>query len=339
MKVQFYQSKDEGLSINLLFGIIKENFPVSLNFSTVYFTYTGPSIPARIYDVFAGFFQSQKQINHVIGDFNYATFLMPKSRTILTIHDLYRLYVHQASRSKVFIFKWFWLKIPLSKCSVVTTISQCTKNEIIKYSGCRDDKIRVIYNCISPDFAPIPKSFNKEKPVLLQIGTRINKNVERLVRAIEGISCKLFIVGKPSRVTMELLEHNKVDYSWESQLSRKQIIEQYANCDMLVFVSTFEGFGMPIVEANAIERAVVTSNISAMPEIAGGAACLVDPFDVASIRQGILRVIEDDTYRQKLIDEGKKNRQRFEARNIAEQYYNLYLEIYQHDTLSKITKN
>ena len=328
MKILFYQSKDDTLSINLLFEIIRQNLPRSLEFSTLYFRYNGSSLWDRVFDVVSVAFKSRDCINHVIGDFNYATFFMPKGKTILTIHDLYRLYVYNANPFKTFIFKWFWLRIPILKSAVVTAVSQCTRDEILKYENCAPEKIRVIYNCISPDFKPVPKIFNKEKPVLLQMGTRANKNIERLVQAIAGIHCKLDIVGKPNQETIELLHHCKIDYNWGSNLSKKEIIQKYADCDMLVFVSTYEGFGMPIIEANAVERAVVTSNVSAMPEIAGNAACLVDPLDIASIREGIIRVIGDDAYRQSLIEAGRKNKARFEAKNIAGQYHDLYKEVY-----------
>ena len=65
-----------------------------------------------------------------------------------------------------------------------------------------------------------------------------------------------------------------------------------------------------------------------MAEVAGNAACLVDPLDVSSIRSGVLKVIEDDDYREKLISAGRENVKRFEAKNIAEQYLDLYKEVY-----------
>ena len=311
----------------MLFDIIKQHLPCSISFSTEYFNYGGGSISARIHDLVSVTLKSRKQLNHVIGDFNYATLLMPGSSTILTIHDLYRLYVHNTSPFKAFIFKWLWLRLPIAKSGVVTAVSQCTKDEILKYSNCRPDKIRVIYNCISTDFKPAPKIFNKIKPVLLQVGTRENKNLDRTIQAIAGLSCKLDIIGEPKSETLQLLKLYEIDYSWATNLSRAAVIQKYVACDMLVFVSTFEGFGMPIIEANAVERPVVTSNVSSMPEIAGNAACLVDPLNIASIRQGIRKVLEDDVYREGLVAAGRKNKQRFEAATIANQYAQLYEEV------------
>ena len=97
---------------------------------------------------------------------------------------------------------------------------------------------------------------------------------------------------------------------------------------MLVFASTYEGFGMPIVEANAVGRAVVAGNVCSTPEVASDAACLVDPFQVDSIRRGIQRVIQHRTYRETLIRNGLYNARRFTAKAIASQYLQIYLEVY-----------
>jgi len=231
------------------------------------------------------------------------------------------------------LLKWLWLKIPIAKSTFVTAISQCTKDEILKYTNCNPNKLRVIYNCISPSFKPVPKKFNKEKPVLLQIGTRKNKNVEGLIKAIAGMNCRLEIVGRPSKEVIQLMEEHHIDFNCNGRLSEKELVQKYIDCDVLVFVSFFEGFGMPIIEANAVERVVVTGNASAMPEIAGDAACLVEVLNIESIRAGIIRVIEDDLYREKLIEAGRVNRKRFDPTYIANQYYELYKEVYSKNNL------
>ena len=79
-----------------------------------------------------------------------------------------------------------------------------------------------------------------------------------------------------------------------TNLSQEAIIQQYIDCDMLSFVSTYEGFGMPIIEAQAIGRPVITSNIGAMKEVALDTACLVDPYDVESIKNGIQKLIREN---------------------------------------------
>ena len=97
---------------------------------------------------------------------------------------------------------------------------------------------------------------------------------------------------------------------------------------MLIFVSYYEGFGLPVIEAQATGRAVVTSNIEPMNTISGGGACLVDPFDVNSIREGILKVINEEKYREELIEKGRDNVKQFHPARIAAAYEEIYNQLY-----------
>jgi glycosyltransferase involved in cell wall biosynthesis len=93
---------------------------------------------------------------------------------------------------------------------------------------------------------------------------------------------------------------------------------------MVLFPSTYEGFGLPIIEAQQTGRPVITSNISPMKEVAGNAACLTDPFSVQSIREGVLKVIQDDDYRNTLVRNGFNNAQRYNPEKIANEYFLIY---------------
>ena len=129
----------------------------------------------------------------------------------------------------------------------------------------------------------------------------------------------------------------KIDFEWRVELTQAEIIQQYIECDVVVFVSLYEGFGVPIIEANAMERVIVTGNCSAMAEVAGDAACLVDPLNIESIRTGIQRVIADDNYRAQLIAAGRVNKKKFDEKVIADQYYLLYEEVYSKNNRRKST--
>jgi glycosyltransferase involved in cell wall biosynthesis len=120
------------------------------------------------------------------------------------------------------------------------------------------------------------------------------------------------------------LESADVPYTTAENLSEQQMVEEYRHADLVSFTSIYEGFGMPIVEAQWVERPVVTSNVSSMPEVAGDGACLVDPYDVTSIRRGLERVMGDADYRSELIEAGRANRARFSLPTVAGQYLDLY---------------
>jgi glycosyltransferase involved in cell wall biosynthesis len=123
------------------------------------------------------------------------------------------------------------------------------------------------------------------------------------------------------------LEHSGIEHEWAAGLSDAEVAGKYREADLVVFCSTFEGFGMPIIEAQAVGRPVVTSNIEPMSEVAGGAACLVDPYDDHSMREGILRVIEEPAYREDLVRRGFENVKRFSAGEIGRRYVRLYQEV------------
>jgi glycosyltransferase involved in cell wall biosynthesis len=275
----------------------------------------------RMYDIMRARYY-QGDVNHVTGDVHFLTYLLDRQRTVLTILDCVTLErLHGIKRWLCWLF-WYWLSA--KRCAVITVISEDTRQQVLRHLRCDPDKVRVIYCNVSEEFKPVILPFSVSRPRLLQIGTAANKNLERLAAALGGLDCDLVIIGRLSAMQIYALKQHRVSYENFVDLSREALVEQYLRCDMVVLVSTYEGFGLPIVEANAVGRAVVTSDIWSMPEVAGGAACLVDPFDVASIRAGICRVIEDSAYREHLVKSGFENVKRFHIESIAAQYMALY---------------
>ncbi|HMO33519.1 MAG TPA: glycosyltransferase family 1 protein [Lacibacter sp.] len=270
---------------------------------------------------------SQATINHITGDIHYVALGMKKRNTVLTIHDCVFLTRYSKRSLKYWLFKFFWYQLPMWRASTVTVISEKTRRELVRLTGVHPDKIRVVPNFFDPRFAFEPKEFNTRKPRLLQIGTKENKNIIRLAAALKGLSCELHIVGEPDADTVAALQANRVEYYTYSNLSFDELQEQYRAADMVVFVSTYEGFGLPILEACAVGRPLVTSRISPMQEIAEDAACKVNPYSVLDIRHGILRVIEDEQYRDQLINNGWKLRYRYSIDQVAARYTDIYEEI------------
>jgi len=156
------------------------------------------------------------------------------------------------------------------------------------------------------------------------VGTSENKNLPRVIEACRGLPVTLEIVGRLDRASARRLRQLGVPYDNPSDLADSDLREAYRRCDALIFVSTYEGFGMPIIEAQAVGRPVITSRVCSMPEASGGAACLVDPFDVADIRRGIQRLLGDPEYARTLVRFGYENAARYTPARVAAAYAELY---------------
>jgi glycosyltransferase involved in cell wall biosynthesis len=267
-------------------------------------------------------------INHITGDVHYAILgFNNRSVNILTIHDCVALHRYPAASPKYRILKWLWYDLPVRKADVVTVISGNTKDELLRFTKCDPAKIKIIPNFVDPAFTPSPPGLKKELPSILFIGSTPNKNLERLVASLEGINAELEIIGTLTDDQLQLLKKHKISFHRSSGLSKEALLQKYIDCDLLAFPSTYEGFGLPIIEAQAIGRPVLTSDIEPMREVAGGVACLVNPFDVSSIRKAVLRLLEDDDYRKELIEGGFRNVQRFRLETVADQYADLYRQL------------
>lgn len=328
LKVNYFQRRPRkgfSFSLEFIFNDIRKRLAGKIE-ATVYISKCyNDGYYSKFVNILEAAYRQHDDINHVTGEIHFLNLLMKKKRVVLTVLDC-GMMVRKTGISKK-IVQLLYLQLPLKRAKVVTTISEMTKNEIIQYTGASPDLIRVIPVAVSEIYKPDPKKFNKEKPVILHIGTGYNKNLVRLIQAIKDINCHLTIVGKLSEEYLDCLKENNIDYSNEYNISEERMLEKYKECDILSFVSTFEGFGMPIVEANTVERVVITSNISSMPEVAAAAAFLVDPFSIEEIRKGIIKLIDDDLLREDLINKGRKNRLRFDAENIANMYFDLYNEV------------
>ena len=324
INITYFQRKPraQNFSLEFIFNDVRERLQDRIVAKVEIAPYYSTGLINRL-RIIAGAVSKQGQVNHITGDIHYISFLLDRQKTILTVADC--VFMNNPSAIKRFFLKLFWLTLPAKKINYITAISTSTKNQLISLLPEFDpNKIVVIPVAVSDTFKYQPKPFNAVKPVLLHVGMAPNKNLLRLIEAIEGIDCHLIIVGKLSDIYIQKLANHSIEYSNFYDLSQSDLIKKYEECDILTFVSTYEGFGMPIVEANIVGRAVLTSNLTSMPEVAADAACLIDPFDVAAIRAGLLKIIQNEPYRNQLIINGLENAKRYDGDVIASQYYDLY---------------
>ncbi len=262
---------------------------------------------------------------HQTGDIHYAVLGIWRCPVVLTIHDL--RFLEESRGLKQILFWWLWLYLPCLRASRITVISEFTKNRLLAMCRVNPAKVRVIPNCVAAEFVPQDKPWNTKKPCLLLVGTTPNKNLDRIAEACQGLQVKLSILGPLDDDQKIALNARELEYESFQGLSKSGVVQLYQACELVVFVSTYEGFGMPILEAQAVGRPVLTSDISPMREVAGDGALRVDPANIVSIRSGLLRIISEPELRYTLVKAGFQNVARYSAASIAAQYAALYNEV------------
>jgi glycosyltransferase involved in cell wall biosynthesis len=310
-------------SIEGVFDSVKSEVSKSYDTCFVNAKYSGGS-PFVIVKNYLAFHRAKTTLYHITGDVHYMALVTGK-RTVLTIHD-----IDSALKGPVikrFYVKLFWFWLPALCVRYITVISEFTKQELEQIIPLSKHKIRVVPNAVNKVFRSAPYVFNATCPTILCMGTKANKNLERVIAAIANINCKLHIIGALSLRQIDLLNQFKIKYKNSFNLSQAEIVEAYGTCDLLCFPSTYEGFGMPIIEAQVVGRPVLTANLGAMLEVAKDAACLVDPFSVKSIESGINRIILDKVFREDLIKKGFKNIERFQIESVIKDYLTIYKEL------------
>lgn len=266
---------------------------------------------------------NKNDLVHITGDIHFAAILLKTEKIIITVHDL-GLY-RNLPLMRSFVFKKLWITLPFKRAKYIVAISEKTKHEILKTIPSVKNKVVVIPNCITIDVNSITSLKNNEKPELLFVGTRDNKNLINSIKAIEGLDLNIRILGKLDKKHTDLLEKCKVSYSNFINVDEIALLELYEKADILLFPSFYEGFGLPILEAQAQNVIVITSDISPMNDVCGYGGILVDPNSVSSIRNSIKDILLfSDHEKLTLLNKGKANLNKYSTEYVAQQYFNLY---------------
>jgi hypothetical protein len=190
LEVVHFQRKRRGSgnhSIESIFKTVRDACPNDINITLQIPKFVSSGLIPRIYITIAALFQ-QKDVNHITGDIHFINLFQSKKKNILTIHDCGIL--KRSSGIKHRILKLFWFTLPAKKAHYITTNSNFTKQDLLTYINFPSQKIIPIYVMASPLYKFYPKTFNKDKPTILQLGTAINKNIHRVAQALNGINCK-----------------------------------------------------------------------------------------------------------------------------------------------------
>ncbi|GAA5086415.1 glycosyltransferase family 1 protein [Chryseobacterium ginsengisoli] len=321
MNIHFFERNpaEYQISIEKLFSVIKEELDRK---KILHKTFINPYSLSKIFKALGYFKKNQGEINHITGDIHWVSLVLDPKKTLLTVHDLSGLY--QYTGIKKIIYYLFWVYLPLKKLKYITVISEKTKHEIIKLLPSIAHKIHVIPNCITIDVLPLNFKENLNDTRILIVGTRSNKNIERVLQACKCLDVSISIVGKLDQNQLSILEKNNQHYTNYINISDNELKKLYDENDILCFPSTYEGFGLPILEAQARNCIVITSDLSPMNNVAGDGAFLVDPYRTEDIRNSIIKIMSDNNLRKQLISKGHENVKKYTPELVVQQYIELY---------------
>lgn len=266
-------------------------------------------------------------------------FLSLKSdvKSLPVIHDLN--FVHNPkdlARSHSWFYNRYFPKYA-QKSARIATVSEYSKQDIAKQYGTDESKIDVVYNGVSERFTPlngnrieeVRKKWSGGSPYFIYVGSiHQRKNIERMLQAFDEFKKtdqphKFILVGNRKWWTDSMQQaldsmQFKNDVIFAGRVSDEDLNDLMGAAQANVYVSTFEGFGIPIIEAFQSGVPVITSNTTSMPEIAGDAAVIIDPFSVSSITDAMVSIAKDEGLRKELIQKGQERAKNFTWQRTAD---------------------
>jgi glycosyltransferase involved in cell wall biosynthesis len=274
---------------------------------------------------------------------------MVRCRSVVTIHDCIHLMFPQYLPNR-FAYAYAKTSIDMAarRATRVMTVSESSKRDILRFVDTEPDKIDVIYNAYDDRFAIDPREeevvrvserYQLQSEFVLYAGNvKPHKNLERLIEAFflvrkRGLDhLKLVLIGDEiskytalRRAVHRYQLHKYVRFL--GYLPEETLAVMYRLAGVFVFPSLYEGFGLPPLEAMASGTPVVTSNVSSLPEVAGDAAVLVNPYDPNAIADGIYQVLTDEQLRRDLRHRGVARAGQFSWEQSVRRVHKIYGEV------------
>ena len=272
--------------------------------------------------------------------------LKSKVKTLQVLHDLhfdnYPGFLPFLARK---YYQYFFPKF-IRRANRIVTVSNYCKFEISEKYAKKDGDIDVVYNSTREEYYPLEESgktlirnsYTKGHPYFLFIGPlHPRKNLSNIIKAFQlykrksNDTAKLVITGdqmwRNFGAKIKIDNAIKNDVVFTGYLATSDLFKITAAAECLLYVSFYEGFGMPVLEAMSCNVPVITSNCSAMPEIAQDAALLVDPANIESIADAMMKIHNDSGLKRELISRGRTNLMRFSWENSAKVFWNSILKL------------
>jgi glycosyltransferase involved in cell wall biosynthesis len=253
-------------------------------------------------------------------------------RAIVFVHDLTHTKYYNAARR---IYYNIVLKALYRRCAAVVCVSEYTRSEFLAWSKVDPAKVYVLKNGVPKRFIENKSSSTLPYKYVLYPGNhRPHKNLRRLIQgfAKSGISNRgfhLVITGTENSELRLLSEDSGIDeyVHFYGVVPTDEITRLYRGAEAVAFVSLDEGFGLPILEAMASDVPVLTSEIAAMPEVAGDAALTVNPLSVDAIADALHRITSDASLRQLLRERGRARTRLFDWDHSAVAFWQLVRDL------------
>ncbi len=268
-----------------------------------------------------------------------------KAKTVVTVHDMLALAFPGTSTLIENLITRFWLPMILPNVDAIIVVSECTKNDILRFTRVSENKIHII-PAGQRGFAPVNRAaaqttlerFGLKPGYILTVSSfEPRRNLERLLKAYaslrtDGEQRPLVMVGRPrfaksplSKLVDELELQSHVIFP--GYVSSDELPVFYSAADLFVFPSLYEGFGLPPLEAMACGTPVVASNNSSLPEVIADSGVLVDPYSIDALADGMRRVLADVSLRTNLRERGLQRASILTWENTARQTAKLYLSL------------
>jgi glycosyltransferase involved in cell wall biosynthesis len=252
---------------------------------------------------------------------------------VVTVHDLSHLEFYSRWHRMYYnvVFRRLY-----QQCDAIVCVSEYTRKRFLEWSGISGTKVHLVLNGgASTSFLENSEVFELPFPYVLYPGNhRPYKNLDRLVTAYLASSLprqgiRLVMTGTKSTRLLELARRLGGEHfiHFVGLLPSEDIPKLYKGSLAIVFVSLSEGFGLPILEGMAAGVPVLTSNTSAMPEVAGEAALLVNPYSLEELKRGLERIVNDQGLRVELVERGRERSTRFDWQRSAAEFWDIVDQI------------